>query len=504
VADPWVKYANMGAVSAEEGPWARYGGGSQAAQNSAATPPTSTPAQEPVERPGFFKRFAQTFGLPTTKDEAGGMIGLLAPPREDELQYGPGTLQFKRIVGGIAQAIGDKAKSAGSEAREALQNVGRGGDIGPNAAKVAFAALPDIAQGYGEDINSGNYRGALGTATGVMSQAALAKLPATKLPEALGKIKSGLTVSDELKAAAAQVPAEHVPDAALARAAKRTAGEIHQAAVPELSDTVGKHIDQVAAQLGVDTTGAASLSTKAELAGRGAKTAGQKLYQQLDQAAAETAGAPGGNFQRYAKTVQQLERESLDPALTATQQEAVAERLNNARAEFDAFKQEMVKRGLSESTIKQADRFWAQGSALDELSRGLLNSEDAFGRIKPSARPLDATVKKLTAPASGRGHILKQAVGDNAEAISAAARKAQEKIVADKAATAAAKDSLAASKQAAKTAQKAVQDSAAQAQKRIDTIKGRQKAIAKGAAGALGLGVAYKYGGDVRDVLSGR
>jgi hypothetical protein len=60
--------------------------------------------------------------------------------------------------------------------------------------------------------------------------------------------------------------------------------------------------------------------------------------------------------------------------------------------------------------------------------------------------------------------------------------------------------------------QKAARDAAqreadlrsALAQKRIDTIKGRRKAISKGAAGALGLGIAYNYGGTLRDVLSGR
>jgi hypothetical protein len=181
-----------------------------------------------------------------------------------------------------------------------------------------------------------------------------------------------LVVGDELKQAASQAPS----DATIATA-QRSVSDIHQAAVPELTKRAGSVLDRHAAQLGVDTTNEAALSTKAELAGRASKAAGQKLYAQLDQAAAETAGAPGGNFQRYAETVHRLERESLDPSLTANQQEAITERLNNARAEFESFKQEMVKRGLSEATIKQADRYWAKGAALDEVSRSFLNAEDA-------------------------------------------------------------------------------------------------------------------------------
>jgi hypothetical protein len=242
----------------------------------------------------------------------------------------------------------------------------------------------------------------------------------------------------------------------------------------------------------VDTTQATSLSHKAELAGRGAKVAGQKLYAQLDQAAADATGQPS-RFQQLAKDVTQREREAFDPQATAAQRAEAAEKLEDAKVTFETYKQEMVRRGLSADTIKQADKFWAQGSALDELSRHLLNAEDAAGNLKPTARPLDTQVKKLTAPASPRGHILKQAAGSSADTIASAAREAQERIVAEKAATQAAKKSVKATEEAAKTAQK-----------RIDVIKGRQKKIGIGAAGVLGLGGVAAKSGTARDVLSGR
>jgi len=480
---PWTKYASQPAPATtpaakdEAGPWSKY-----ATSQTTAAPAT----QDPPERPGFFKRLAQSFGIPDSSE------GASAAKDEADITKHPENLiplvSGAKMVGRMAGAAIDKAKTAYGEAREAQQNIDAGGPVSANHAKMMFSGLPDIAQGYGEDINNKNYLGAAGTATGVMGQAALAKLPTAEMPKPLSKIKSGLLVGDDLKNAAALTP-----DTATVDTARRTAGEIHQAAVPELSQAIGAHIDKVAGQLGVDTTNTASLSTKAELAGRGAKTAGQKLYAQLDKAATEVAGAEGGRFQRYAETIRNLERQSLDPSLTATQGEAITERLNNAKAEFSAFKQEMIKRGLSEATIKQADKFWAQGSALDELSRHLLNAEDATGAIKPSARPLDTQVKKLTAPASPRGHILKQATGDSADAIAQATRRAQERIVTDKAATQAAKRSIKETAETAKTAQK-----------RIDTIRGRQKAIGAGALGILGIGALGRAASTAKDVLSGQ
>jgi hypothetical protein len=477
-------------------------GGDWFANNAPKASAPDTPTPEPAERPGFFKRLAQAFGVPDSNE------GVAAVKAEADIRQHPENLiplvSGAKVVGRMAGAVVDKVKQGAKEGLEAERNVKEGGPLLPNIAKASFAGLPDVAQGYGEDINNGNYWGAGGTATAAFLQAAL-----TKLPSGLKNAKNALTVSPELeRVAAGRTIPEYTPaNAAIQKTAERSVGEIHEAALPELAQHAGAELDKVASQLGVDTSKATALSHKAELAGRGAKVAGQKLYAQLDQAAAETAGAEGGNFQRYAETIRNLERQSLDPSLTATQGEALTERLNNAKKEFDAFKKEMVKRGLSEQTIKQADKFWAQGSALDELSRHLLNTEDAAGNLKPTARPLDTQVKKLTAPASPRGHILKQATGDSADAISSAARRAQEQIVTEKAATAAAKRSLAADKEAATAAQKAAQagadESAKTAQKRIETIKGRQKAIGKGALGALGLGVVAKYGG-VKDVLSGR
>jgi hypothetical protein len=447
-------------------------------QPKAAAPDTPTP--EPTERPGFFKRLGQAFGLPTSEAEATGAQDQASLSKHPENLIP--LVSGAKVAYGIGKSVYDKAKSAVSESLEAEKNVDAGGSRFQNMAKAAFAGLPDIAQGYGEDIQNKNYSGAAGTATGAFLQAAL-----TKLPSGLKNTKNALVVGDDLKQAAAMTP-----DVNTAATAQRTASEIHSAAIPELTQKAGAELDKVASQLGVDTTQATSLSHKAELAGRGAKVAGQKLYAQLDQAAADATGQPS-RFQQLAKDVTQREREAFDPQATAAQRAEAAEKLEDAKVTFETYKQEMVRRGLSADTIKQADKFWAQGSALDELSRHLLNAEDAAGNLKPTARPLDTQVKKLTAPASPRGHILKQAAGSSADTIASAAREAQERIVAEKAATQAAKKSVKATEEAAKTAQK-----------RIDVIKGRQKKIGIGAAGVLGLGGVAAKSGTARDVLSGR
>jgi hypothetical protein len=113
------------------------------------------------------------------------------------------------------------------------------------------------------------------------------------------------------------------------------------------------------------------------------------------------------------------------------------------------------------------------------------------GNIKPTARPLDTQIKKLTAPASGRGHILKQALSGDAAEVANAAKDARTSIEAAKVEKAAAQKSV-----------KSTTESAAAAQKRVDAIRSRQKAILKGAAGTVGLGgLAATYSG-IKSVLS--
>jgi hypothetical protein len=336
-----------------------------------------------------------------------------------------------------------------------------------------------IAQGIGvnvsgmeQDAAQGNTAGVVGHAVAPLAAAAIthgAVRAAGAAADVAGRVKNNLVIPDEVKAAAATKGA--------------ASADIHAQAAQGLQARVAPALDAVARDAGVDTSATHSLSEKAEVAGRAYRKQAQATYSQLDDAAQAATGQPG-RFQDLAGNIRTVESALQDPMLSATERQTLQERLQNAQTQYESFKQEMVKAGLDESLIKKADKSWAQGAALDEVSRGFLTNEDTAGHLKPSARPLDAPVKKFTAAASPRGHILKQALGDHAGVIQDATTGAARDVIQSKAAA------------------KATNDAAKVAQERIAKVSSNRKTVGKGAAAALGLGYAASKSGDVYRLLS--
>jgi hypothetical protein len=371
VAEPWVKYAN--ASTSEDGPWSKYGGG----QSSA--PPADTSTQEPAERPGFFKRLGQSIGLPGSKEEVSGLLDRVNPLKHPESVGNPGVFAVGTLAEGVGNAVKDKLKSAASETGEAIKNVAQGGDVLPNVAKAAYSALPDVLQGYGEDINNKNYAGALGTATGVMGQAALAKLlPNADVPNVKEAFSKGAVT-------------------------KSMASELHGA------------LDRVATDAGLPVSKAESLSAKTADVVKGLKSQAQSIYGDLDKAS-------GGRYQRFRDEIDLREAASRDRYLDPDAAARNAEKLNEVKQAYADVQQELVNQGVDPATIKAADAKWAQAKALETVGKQFKKGESLSGNLRPGTPAVDTGLKNL------KDHILPQATKGEAGAIRESVTNATEQV----------------------------------------------------------------------------
>lgn len=155
------------------------------------------------EKVGFFKRFAQAYGVPTSLAEAAettkssveaALTGGIAPVIRSTIDY--------------AERVPQAAREYLKEAEEAGENIGAGGPVFANIGKaeaggtnLALQATPFIGPSLetaGEDIAKGNWPGGLGGAAAVASQILLARSP-----EARQKAASTFRVKAALDPAAA-------------------------------------------------------------------------------------------------------------------------------------------------------------------------------------------------------------------------------------------------------------------------------------------------------------
>lgn len=135
----------------------------QTGQYSAADLAPDT--QQP-EQPGFFKRFAQAVGIPTSTEDA-----------QNALKGMSGAGYIYNMDKNAIQA----AKNAYKEGYEAAGNIKEGGPVLPNLGKAATGVLEGMAattpsgatlMSMGSDIKDKNYAGAAGSAAGVVTNAA--------------------------------------------------------------------------------------------------------------------------------------------------------------------------------------------------------------------------------------------------------------------------------------------------------------------------------------------
>ena len=128
------------------------------------------------EQPGFLERFRSSSGLPTSgagvKTAAKMLISPFGPTARGV--YKDAALEYGR---GLSEA----SKAGTGEMVDAVRNIKQGGPVAANLGKAgyglehilasAFGPPGRAAESFGEDIHTGNLKGAAGTAAGFGSQA---------------------------------------------------------------------------------------------------------------------------------------------------------------------------------------------------------------------------------------------------------------------------------------------------------------------------------------------
>jgi|GEM_PF-7012314 len=364
---------------------------------------------------------------------------------QDFYSHDPGGMYAMGTTSNLAQGVQDFSQG---EIKKGIHHTVKGVSIGASPLLIPAAAAAPVATGLalaGSSIGSevaskgaqamgasqdtqdlaGDVGGVVGGIGGGAFGASKApgqilnKITPDFLTDFLGRAKTALFTTPEERATAA-LPV-------------RSAQDINSSALPELHQQVGGVLDEAANAKGVDTTSEPSLSAKAAKGGAAWKASGQAKYKMADEIAAEATGQDGA-FQRLGQSVQDLKEQLADPGITPDEAGVLNTRLQNAQGQLDAYQKLAASKGVNvDALTRAADKEYSTGLSLEEFGRGVLQQETAAGGLKPSARPLDAPVRNLTAAASKRGHVLDNAVGASGSAkIQGAVDAAQKTIQAGK------------------------------------------------------------------------
>lgn len=168
----------------------------QAEEPKAAPPPT--------EKPGFFSRFGQSIGVPTSVE---GFKALLPSIPKSWPEAGTAAIKLANpMLGPMIEGTKSYLQQAGQglgravdEFKGAAQNIREGGPILPNIGKQASGDMEAVTgltpfvgeplRTAGEDVWNKNYRGALGGMTGIAAQV----LAPEAIEEGYGKVKDYYT-----------------------------------------------------------------------------------------------------------------------------------------------------------------------------------------------------------------------------------------------------------------------------------------------------------------------
>lgn len=149
-----------------------------------------TPSKPPA---GFFDRFLEGMGLPSSMKELEGLKPSLTRPPIEEIVP---ALAAARMAIGYGRNVGRAAQEAQTETSEAFRNIFEGGPIKANVGKALYASERGLMRGplslagggtlqnFGEDVAAKNIAGAAGDATAVVTQALLLKGAKPYSPEA--------------------------------------------------------------------------------------------------------------------------------------------------------------------------------------------------------------------------------------------------------------------------------------------------------------------------------
>lgn len=168
--------------------------------------------QAQQQQPGFFKRLAQSFGIPTS----GAALQAATPQNWQDVAdlTNPGGIA-KRLLTSYGQTAGQGIKEGYQEAKEAGANISAGQPIMPNIGKAMYggvhgglSAVPVIGptiNTMGEDAAQNNWPGFAGGGTGVTAQILGPKLIGTAADAIPSKARAG-GLFNEASAAAGDTP----------------------------------------------------------------------------------------------------------------------------------------------------------------------------------------------------------------------------------------------------------------------------------------------------------
>lgn len=210
-------------------------------------------------------------------------------------------------------------------------------------------------------------------------------------------------------------------------------------------------------------------------------------YQKLDQLASDMGDAAKTRFQSYFENVQNAQS-AVDGSPKPT--DAQIENLNNAQAQLKAYVGTLEDKGL-QNLADASDAAYTKGKSMLETARKFALGEFADGTPKPNAATTwNTQVRNLSNPAATRGHVLGQALSDDAGEVTDAVTNAQQQIAA-----------RTAEQQAAKQTVKNTTQAKADAEAQIDrVIKNRWNTAKVLGGGSIAGGTVYGLG----KILGGR
>jgi hypothetical protein len=200
---------------------------------AAAPPPPPGFTPEKAEQPGFWQRLGESIGLPTGAELEQHGHAVQEHPIQSAIEADP-TVSAAKGLYDYGKRVLTGSGEASKEVGEAARNIKEGGPVLPNVGKAGYAevnnalgALPFVgepAQKVGQDVSTGNYKGAAGGATGIAAQVVA--------PELIDRAPAGITKVKGIAGTAMRTPEGKLRPgvSATARAAGALAG--HASGIP--------------------------------------------------------------------------------------------------------------------------------------------------------------------------------------------------------------------------------------------------------------------------------
>jgi hypothetical protein len=218
-----------------------------------------------------------------------------------------------------------------------------------------------------------------------------------------GEVKSGGNTSDALASGAAgAVGSAILPEAIDAvKAAPRAVSAISDAirgaepvVQPELQGAIRKVLSDVAAEHGISIPDGTAMRDTAEHVGQAIKAKGSELYKSIDEA------LEGTRFQSFDEQLSNV-RKALrnDTGVDHDMTGRLIERLNDLEDAKAAAQQTAIDKGIDPKAFDQANAYWRQGSAIQDLSSKLRQSTSGLPEnLKDGSKAASAASGEVISP----------------------------------------------------------------------------------------------------------